>query len=80
MMGWTTSEIYVDGETHGQTFVMKQQYAHPSCAAAVISAVVLKSTLYPKRGEHRPNGTQLESQLAFDDFSWKGMSVRVNPE
>ena len=49
---------------HGQTFVKRQQYALPNCAAAVIAADVLKSTLYPKLEGHRLSVTEQESQLA----------------
>ena len=50
---------------HGQTFVKRQQYAVPSCAAIVITADVLKLTLYPKLGRQRLSVTDRESQLAF---------------
>ena len=34
-----------DDETHNQTFIRRQQCAHSSCAAIVLSADVLKLTL-----------------------------------
>ena len=58
---YIASEIDVDDMKHGQTFVKRQQYALPNCAAVVIAADVLNSTLYPKLKGHRLNVTEQET-------------------
>jgi len=47
----TTSLIYVNDETYGQTFVTRQQYLLPSCAIVADAADVLRLTLYPKQAD-----------------------------
>ena len=50
---------------NGQTFVKRQQYALPNCAAIVVAADVLKSTLYPKLEGHRLSVTEQEESISI---------------